>query len=347
MVGKLGTESLAGFYSYELTHAVMKLVTEVRPISPGQEVLITVDTAADRRVAQATAAAVYTVAGIPTVVSYPTLAEPMQDVPAPVMGAAVAADVWINYSVAYPLYSKAYHQAVDAGCVYVELTGMDVDMLVRTIGRVDYAAMQEMATRLYVMSQAAEQVRVTCDLGTDLTMTIDPAGDPFFEEPPSEGGYAQMLGGQSGYGAHRESYQGVLVYDGTIWPPASIGLLAEPMRLIIEDGYVTRIEGGRQARAYETWLAGFDHPAARLMDHACYGFNPGVTDPTGRILEDERVFGCMQFGLGATGMGSPIHSDGVTLSPSVWLDDVQIQDNGRYVHPELAELCRAMGAIGY
>ena len=347
MVGKLGTESLADFYSLELARAAMKLVTEVRPISPGQEVLITADTAADWRVAQATAAAVHTVGGIPTLISYPTLAEPMQDAPAPVTGAAIAADVWINYSVAYQLYSKAYRQAIDAGCVYVELTGMDVDMLVRTVGRVDYAAMQEMATRLYVLSQAAGKVRITSDLGTDLTMAIDPAGDPFFEDPPSEGGYAQMLGGQSGYMAHRESYQGVLVYDGTIWPPASIGLLGEPVRLIIEDGYVTRVEGGRQARAYETWLAEFDHPAARLMDHSCYGFNPGVTEPTGRILEDERVFGCMQFGLGASAMGSPIHSDGVVLSPSVWLDDIQIQDHGRYVHPELAELCRAMGATGY
>ena len=118
--------------------------------------------------------------------------------------------------------------------------------------RVDYAAMQEMATRLYVLSQAAGKVRITSDLGTDLTMAIDPAGDPFFEDPPSEGGYAQMLGGQSGYMAHRESYQGVLVYDGTIWPPASIGLLGEPVRLIIEDGYVTRVEGGRQARASES-----------------------------------------------------------------------------------------------
>ncbi|NIA24503.1 MAG: hypothetical protein GWP04_02925 [Gammaproteobacteria bacterium] len=347
MVGKLGTETLADFYSPELTHAAMKLVTEVRPISPGQEVLITADTAADWRVAQATAAAVHTVGGIPTLISYPTLAEPMQDAPAPVAGAAVAADVWVNFSVAYQLYSKAYHQAIDAGCVYVELTGMDVDMLVRTVGRVDYAAIQEMATRLYVMSQAAEQVRITCDLGTDLTMTIDPAGDPFFEDPPSQGGYAQMLGGQSGYMAHRESYQGVLVYDGTIWPPASIGLLAEPVSLSIENGCVTRVEGGRQARAYKTWLGAFDHPAARLMDHSCYGFNPGVTEPTGRILEDERVFGCMQFGLGASAMGSPIHSDGVVLSPSVWLDDVQIQDHGRYVHPELAELCRSMGATGY
>jgi len=83
------------------------------------------------------------------------------------------------------------------------------------------------------------------------------------------------------------------------------------------------------------------------VDHACYGFNPGVARPSGRILEDERVFGCMQFGIGAPDYGSPAHTDGVVLNPSVWLDEVQIEEDGCYLHPELVEHCRAMGAPGY
>ena len=83
------------------------------------------------------------------------------------------------------------------------------------------------------------------------------------------------------------------------------------------------------------------------MDHACYGFNPGVVRPSGRILEDERIFGCMQFGIGATEYGSPAHSDGVVLNPSVWLDEMQIEEDGRYTHPALVELCRQMGMGGY
>jgi hypothetical protein len=38
---------------------------------------------------------------------------------------------------------------------------------------------------------------------------------------------------------------------------------------------------------------------------------------------------------------------GVTLNPSVWLDDVQIEEDGRYVNAELVALCQAMGAPGY
>jgi len=45
--------------------------------------------------------------------------------------------------------------------------------------------------------------------------------------------------------------------------------------------------------------------------------------------------------------GSPAHSDGVVLNPSVWLDEMQIEEDGRYTHPALVELCRQMGMGGY
>jgi leucyl aminopeptidase (aminopeptidase T) len=258
----------------------------------------------------------------------------------------LGADVWFDFAVAYQLYSPAYHAAVANGCIYVCLTGMDVDMMVRTIGRVPAAPMEEMARVLYRMSQAADTIRLTSPAGTNLAMTVDKRGDPFWEEEKT-GGYAQMLGGQTGPMAFRESFEGVLVFDGAIWPPDDIGLVRSPVRLTVQGGYVTRVEGGAEATVYDRWLRGFANRAAMLMDHACYGFNPGVRRPSGRILEDERVFGCMQFGIGATELGSPTHSDGVVLSPSVWLDDEQIEDTGRYVHPELARLCREMGVAGY
>ena len=96
--------------------------------------------------------------------------------------------------MAYQLYSPAYHAAIQNGCIYVCLTGMDADMMVRTIGRTSYAPLQEMATRLYQLSQAAEIIRVTSPAGSDATMRVDKAGDPFWEPPPAEGGFPQMLG---------------------------------------------------------------------------------------------------------------------------------------------------------
>ncbi len=346
MVYKLGVEPRDEFYYLELNKAAHKLVTEMRPVA-GKEVMITADSAADWRVAQATAAAVYAAGGVPTLISYHTLDEPMVEPPKPVLGASQQAEIWFNFSVAYQLYSPAYHAAVGNGCIYVELTGMDVDMMVRTIGRVPYHSLQEMKRWLYQTSQEADSIRLTTTAGTDLRMAVDKAGDHFWEDPPERGGFPQMLGGQSGFMAHRESYEGVLVFDAAIWPPSDLGLLRSPVKLTLERGLIQKIEGGPDARIFERWLAGFEHRESYRMDHACYGFNPGVPRATGRILEDERVFGCMQFGVGATDYGSPSHTDGVVLNPSIWLDDMQIEENGRYIHPDLVAFCRQMNAPGY
>jgi len=347
MTFKLGVEPRSEYLEIELAAAAHKLVTELRPLQAGQQVLITADTSSDLRVVRAIAGAVQVRGAVPTVAWYPTLPDPMMDPPRPVSQAVVAAEVWFDFAVAYQLYSPAYTRAVESGCIYVCLTGMDVDMLVRTVGRVPFGPLRAMADWLYRRSQEAERVHVTSPAGTDLWMKIDKAGDPFWEPPPAQGGYPQMLGGQSGFMAHRESYEGMLVFDGALWPPAELGLLRDPVHLRLERGYVKSITGGQEATIFARYLERAGNPYAYLMEHACYGFNPGVARPTGRILEDERVFGCMQFGVGATPFGSPVHTDGVVLNASVWLDEVQIEAEGRYMHPELVDFCRQMGVPGY
>jgi leucyl aminopeptidase (aminopeptidase T) len=343
----LGTEPRDGYYSIELGRAAKKLVTEVRPVHEGDPVLISADTKSDRRTVDATAAAVYAQGGVPVVVTYPTPPGPMQDPPAPVARAAAAAKVWFDFGSAYVLYSAAYVEALRNGCIYVCLPAMDADMMVRTIGETDFSLLRLMAKRLYEMSQAAEQVRVTTPAGTDTVMKIDKKGDHFWEDPPADGGFPQMMPGQSGYAVIRESFEGLLVFDGCIWPPNDLGVLRQPVTLQFEEGRIAEIKGGIEAHVFARWLDRWGHPSARIMDHACYGFNPGIRRLTGRIAEDERLFGCMQFGVGASELGSPVHTDGVICMPSVWLDDVQIEDEGRYVHPELVELCRKMDVDGY
>jgi leucyl aminopeptidase (aminopeptidase T) len=115
----------------------------------------------------------------------------------------------------------------------------------------------------------------------------------------------------------------------------------------VKQGRVTRIEGGHEARVFQRWLESFGYPAMFQVDHACYDFHPGATRPCGRILEDERLFGCMQFGIGPTSLGAPSHTDGVVLDPTVYLDETMIEEAGRYIHPESVALCREMEVPAY
>jgi leucyl aminopeptidase (aminopeptidase T) len=88
--------------------------------------------------------------------------------------------------------------------------------------------------------------------------------------------------------------------------------------------------------------------------HYSLGFNPGVIQPTGRIVEDERVFGCIEMGIGSQGaqiMGktwsAASHTDGVVLNPTILLDGVAMEKDGVYQLGSLREVSQELGVPGY
>jgi leucyl aminopeptidase (aminopeptidase T) len=340
----VGTEMRDDYLSFEVAKAARKTVEEVMPVKPGENVVITCDTSGDSRVVDAVAQAVYAAGAHPVVIWYETQPDAQMEPPGPVAAALAAANVWFEFGVQYILYTEARKNATAAGCRHACYGGMDVEMLVRTIGRVDYPAMQELGKRLNKLCMAAKEVRLTDPNGTDLRCPINPNPPTYLPGTGTPGaGYSQMLGGQAGFSAIVEEINGTMVFDGAIWPPAEIGPLRDPVTLTVENGYVAKVEGGPEARVFERWLAHFDHPEMYRIAHLSFGFNPGVKRISGRIVEDERVFGCMDIGIGPQSLGAPSHTDGIILRPSIIADGVEIEREGVYVHPELVELTQKLG----
>jgi leucyl aminopeptidase (aminopeptidase T) len=54
-------------------------------------------------------------------------------------------------------------------------------------------------------------------------------------------------------------------------------------------------------------------------------------------------FGYQSPFLKAKGINTKTHVDGICLNSSVWLDEEQIMEEGRLLHPKLAELAIKMG----
>lgn len=343
----LGTEPTSAYYTFELMAAVRKLLESVMLVKPGEEVAITVDTIGDWRAAWATAQAAYSLQARPTLLLYETQPEAQMEPPAPVAGAVARADVWIEYAVQYTLYTQARMAATEAGCRYACMSAMDVDQLVRTIGKVDYPRMIALGDELVRLIRQAKEIRVTSAEGTDLVARLTP-------EVEQSGGIAHekgaliMLGGQVGHLPEEATIQGTVVVDGEIWPPAEIGVLAEGVELVIERGAIQEVKGGSEAETYRKWLAGFEDPNLYRMAHYAYGFNPGVSRLTGRIVEDERVFGSITFGFGSMATRKAAsHTDCIVLRPSIHLDGVEIEREGAYVYPDLVKHCRGLGVPGY
>lgn len=333
----------------ELAEASFKLVRDVMKVREGEDVVITADTGSDWRVIESTAQAVMVVGAKPITVWYaapPAVGKaadkylPLK----PLEALLVNCNVWIEFNRSWLLYSTPYEKAMEKGEVrYICLVGMDTGMMVRTIGMVNIPVLLEFQRRLAEITSKARRVRITTPTGTSVEFENDP-GRPVLTEGDVKGPGEYMLFGQVDWAPVEESINGVIVFDGSVWPPQELGILKTPIKLKVRNGVVLEVSGGSEAKIFERWIRGFNDPKMLAVAHLSYGCNPGAK-LTGNILEDERVWGVVEWGLGSQsptfkgklGLASS-HTDGICLNPTVVADNEVIIEGGEYVHPSLLSL---------
>lgn len=344
-------------YEFELGKAADILCRELFKLKAGESFIITADTESDPRVVNATAKAAFTVGAKPMVIwlvsplGVGKAADPMLPVEA-LSGALREADAWVEYNVQWLLYSTPYDRAMKENkkLRYMCLVGMDADMMVRCIGRVNYPVLGRFLDKLCDITRAARHIRMTTPAGGEIE--FDNSSDPNHRFSLSKG-YANvpgshMMAGQIAWSPEIPSIHGTLVFDGSVVPPC--GLLRKPIFLTVEQGEVVKIEGGDEARDFERWLKSFNDPQMFRLAHVSWSFHPGAK-LTGDIVEDERVWGATEWGLGNVdpeliapeGISAVSHTDGICLNTSAWLDGKQILDQGRVVHKDLAEIAKELG----
>jgi leucyl aminopeptidase (aminopeptidase T) len=345
------------YYEYELGKAAKILCEDLFKLKPGETFVITADTESDDRVVNATARAAFACDAKPMVIYTASplgvgkAADPMLPLES-LTAALLKADAWVEFNNQWLLYSTPYDIAMKENkkLRHQCLVGMNVDMMVRNIGRVDYPNLEKFMKLATKKTLSAKHMRITTPAGTDVEFNNEPGRKPIMELGYADTPGSHMMAGQIGWSPNFESINGTIVFDGSLVPPI-IGILKEPVRLTIKKGEVVKIEGGKEAAEYEKWLKSFNHPQMLKLAHVCYGFNPGAR-LTGDILEDERVWGGTEWGLGNVGailvpggISGPSHTDGICLNSSVWLDGVQITDKGQILDPELKKLAEKLGKV--
>jgi len=337
------------YYEFELGKAAKILCEELLKLKPGETLVITADTESDKRVVDATARAAFACDAKPMVIytASPLGVGKAADLMLPLeslTAALLKANAWVEFNNKWLLYSTPYDIAMKENkkLRHLCLVGMNVDMMVRCIGRVDYPTLEKFEKILTEKTQSAKHIRITTPAGTDVEFHNAPGGEVTMHVGYADTPGSHMMGGQIGWIPNIESINGTIAFDGSLVPPC-VGILTEPVRLTIKNGEIVKIEGGKESAEYERWLKSFNHPQMLKLAHVCYGFNPGAR-LTGNILEDERVWGVTEWGVGNSPVVSaPSHSDGICLNSSVWLDGVQIMEKGQLLDPELKELAKKLG----
>lgn len=334
-------------YDYEVVKAAIKLLQDCFNIKKGDTVVITADTLSNMDVVKATAQAAYALGGKPMTI---VMAAPRgvgkagdDDMPiGPLAGALQNADIWIEYNEMWLLYSTVFDKAVENNnnLKYMCLVGMNPDLMIRNIGRVNNVVLGEFLEKAEEITKKAKQVRITTPAGCDIEFEHVPNRDFYTSTGIVGDGEWKMMAGQISWSPDFDSINGTIVFDGSVNPPN--GLLSEPITLTVEKGYIKKIEGGNEGRELEDWIKSFNDPEMYRIAHLSYGFNPGAK-LTGDVVEDERVWGSTEWGIGNVGpqlvsdipggLVAASHSDGICLNSTVYLDGELFLKDGEVVGP--------------
>jgi len=349
---------MSDYYQFELAKAAMVLARDLVCLKEGESIIVSADTLSDMRVVDAVAAAAHTVGAKPMVVTVATplgvgkVADSLFPFE-PLVAALSNADAWVELNKMYVSYSSVGEIALKQNkkLRHANLVGMDTDMMVRLVGRVNTPVLSKFLQAVTQITQPTTDMRITTPVGNDLRFKLLPkeravlCEDGMADKPGSH-----YLAGQICFYPEYSSIHGRMVFDGPISPPG--GYLDAPVVIDVEKGRIASISGGKKADEWRSWLEALNDPNMFRIAHGCYGFLPGAK-LSNNVIEDERVWGATQWGFGYVspadvppdGIPAKSHTDGICLNSSVWLDGVQILDCGKVIHPELKLLSEAL--IGY
>jgi leucyl aminopeptidase (aminopeptidase T) len=245
-----------------------------------------------------------------------------------VAAAMLGCDVFIAPTSKSASHTEARRAMSEKGGRGATMPDITEDMLVRTMSA-DYEQVRRRSAILAEALTAGDEVRITSDEGTDLTISVrgrtgladdgDLRGAGAFGNLPAGEGFVAPVEGQT---------NGTIVFDGSIWP---IGKLNGPLAITIKDGYARDFEG-TDAERFRATLEPHGSEAFAVAELGI-GTNEKA-QLTGNILEDEKILGTIHVAFGDNhSFGGTVrvssHQDGIVLRPRLTIDGKVFVEGGQ------------------
>ena len=308
----------------DLAPAVRTVVRRCLAVQPGENVLVVVDRplqdvgeALREEAERAQADAVLAVMA--------PRSDHGEEPPPPIAAALAASHVFIAPASRSLSHTQARKRATEGGARGATMPTVTADMLARLMD-IDFETMRARSHAIAQLLDAADEARITCPRGTDLTLDLRgrsgladdgdlTAPGAFGNLPCGEGFIAPAWG------------------EGTVVARSLAGIGLGEARLTVSGGHLTAAASREGEQLLE-----------RLSAHGEAGTNlaelgVGTNEKaglTGNVLEDEKILGTVHVAFGASaGIGGtvavPIHLDVVVTDASLTVGDTPVLDAGRYL----------------
>lgn len=309
------------------------VVNQLVKAKPGEPFLIVTNTNSDLNLAQACLAAGMRAGADSQLVVKPRLVHGTVSKLGPILSDAIrASKVILDLSDELdfdPVTLEARKKG--ARVLATNVSGIE-EYVIRALLDVNIEAMIRNAKLVKKLWDQTKRFRVTSPQGTDLSFGMMSAKAEIGDGALSEDGEIDFCPGaqvtiEHHNTASQETINGRIVVDAS---DTIQGIVHNPYTLIIEEGVITSIEGGKEADVVRDYLKKLNEPKVYRLVHTSIGLNPQARI-VGNFVEDERVLSALDFGFGRE---CPYHEDVMVSTPTIYLDDKEMS-GGSKLNPEM------------
>ncbi|MHA2393223.1 MAG: aminopeptidase [Promethearchaeota archaeon] len=310
------------------------LLDDLVAVKSGETVLIITDTHL-LKIGQVLSAAAFERDAEPILIVIKPRERDGEEPPAPVAEAMKKADVVFSPVSKSITHTRAVKEAAECGARILVMSAFNERLMISGGIEADFRAQKPICEKLARLFQESDKMKLTTPAGTELTMSskgrrgnamhciVDTPG--WFSTVPTIEANTSIIEG---------SANGVIVVDASV-PYLGIGILSEPMRIKVENGFITEIEGGHQARILEEDLKLKKDPNVYNIAELGVGLNP-MSKLTGIMLDDEGVLGTCHIGIGTSlalggKLKAAVHYDLVLWKPTIELDGKTVIEEGKLI----------------
>jgi len=220
-------------------------------------------------------------------------------------------------------------KAVQKGARVACLAGLTRDELKKAF-LVDYDFVGKTSRKFADIFTIGKEVKVTSLSGTNIKFTITRrkgfANSGLIDQP---GEYSEFPVGKAYVAPVEGICEGMLFIDGSI---QDVGLIKEPVKMIVKNGIVTRIYGGEEAKIFSKIIKSMGVTGRNISEFGMGTNNNGRL--TGNLKGDEKILGTAHIAFGENkSFGGkfdlPFHFNAVFRNPTVTIDGKTILYRGK------------------
>jgi len=300
-------------------------------VKAGETVLIVTDTKLVK-IAQVLVAAAYERGAEPILTVIKPRERDGQEPPTPVTEAMKRADVVLSPVSTSITHTRAVKEAAEAGARILALTAFTEQLMISGGVEANFKAQKLVCEKLGDLFTNANTAHLTTPAGTDLHMNIKGQNGNALTCVVEPGMFSPFPNVEANVSPLIGSTEGRIVVDASI-PYIGIGLLEEPIHVIVKKGFITDIQGGFQADILKKDLEAKNDPNVYNIAELGVGLNP-KSRMTGIMLDDEGVLGSCHIGIGTNltlggTLKAAIHYDLVLWNPTIILDETIVIEKGQ------------------